>query len=107
LPDSQQENGQFGASPTTKIKNLHGLSQQLHAAVDNFTDFEEQIKFLTEASEKIRLAINTTPAAGTTSEADMLSYLLSKVQFSKRWISNYWDRANIRINLVSCAINLD
>ena len=108
----EQENGQFSADPKTadpkaKTHYLHRLAQQLHIAVVNFTDLEELMKFLIGASEKIRPAINQTPAAGTTSEAEMLSYLLSKVQFSKRWVSNYRDRANIRINLVSYAINFD
>ena len=75
--------------------------------MENFTDLEELMKFLIGASEKVRLAIDPTPAAGTTNEADMLSYLLSKVHYSKRWVSNYRDRANIRINLVSYAINFD
>jgi hypothetical protein len=75
--------------------------------VENFTDLEELIKFLIGASEKVRLAIDPTPAAGTTNEADMLSYLLSKVHYSKRWVSNYRDRANIRINLVSYAIAIN
>lgn len=101
----QDENRQFSADPKAKSENLHRITQQhriaqqLHIAVENFIDLEELIKFLIGASEKVRLAIDPTPAAGTTNEADMLSYLLSKVHYSKRWVSNYRDRANIRINL--------
>jgi hypothetical protein len=89
------------AKTKAKTENLHRIAQQLHIAVENFTDLEELIKFLIGASEKVRLAIDPTPLAGTTNEVDMLSYLLSKVHSSKRWVSNYRDRANIRINLVS------
>jgi hypothetical protein len=98
----QQENGQFmNGNPKDKTQKLHWLAQQLHVGVENLVDFEEQIKFLTDASEKIRLAIKPTLVPGAASEADMLSYLLSKGRHSRRWISNYRDRANIRINLVS------
>jgi len=62
------------------------------------------MKFLLDASEKIRHAITPNPTAGTTSEVEMLSYLLSKAHSSKRWVSNYRDRANIRINLVSSVL---
>ncbi|PMD47753.1 hypothetical protein L207DRAFT_523115 [Hyaloscypha variabilis F] len=95
----QDEFGQSSADPEAKSKILQRITQQLHIAVENFIDLEELTKFLIGASEKVKLAIDPTPAAGTTNEADMLSYLLSKVHHSKRWVSNYRDRANIRINL--------
>jgi hypothetical protein len=88
-------------NPKDKTQKLHWLAQQLHVGVENLIDFEEQMKFLTDTSEKIRLAIKFTLVLGAPREADMLSYLLSKGRHSKRWMSNYRDRANIRINLAS------
>jgi hypothetical protein len=96
----EQENGHFSSDPKAKTENLHRLAQELHIGVENFVDFEEMMKFLLDASEKISHAITPNLTTVTTSEAEMLSYLLSKVHSSKRWISNYRDRASIRINLV-------
>jgi len=97
---AEQEHGKSIADPKAKTENLHRNAQEFHIAVENFADLEGIVNFLIGASEKIRLAIDLTPPMGTTNEADMLFYLLSEVQYSKRWVSNYRDRANIRINLV-------
>jgi hypothetical protein len=101
----EQENGHFSTDPKAKTENLHRLAQQLHIRVENFTDLEELMQFLLDASEKIRHAISPTLIPGTTSEAEILSYFLSKAHSSKRWVSNYRDRANIRINLVRNALS--
>lgn len=90
------------AKRATKI--LHGLSQQLHVLLADVSSFDEQLKFVAEASEAFRRLQNLPPApAGLSAEASQVAYLISKCRHSKRWIENYRDRTNIRINLVSCS----
>ena len=56
--------------------------------------------FLAEASEAFRKIQTLPPApAGLSSETSQIAYLISRCKHSKRWITNYKDRANIRINL--------
>lgn len=65
------------------------------------SSFEQQLIFLAEASEAFRKTQGLLAApAGLSSEANQIAYLRSKCSHTIRWISNYKDRANIRINLV-------
>jgi hypothetical protein len=69
--------------------------------VENLGDFEAQLLFLAKASETFNKIVDQAAVPrGTMREIDMISYLQSKCQHAKRWVSNYRDRANIRINLV-------
>ena len=89
-------------SPKVNSIKLHGLAQKLHILLEDLSDLEERIMFLIKASGEIKkaLTLHSKPIF-IMEEIYMLEYLLSKCKHSKRWISNYRDRANIRINLVS------
>ena len=102
LAHAKQENSVQDTNPKLKTQTLHRLSQQLHILTENLCDFEEQLIFLAKASETFtKIAKPVDVSGGTPREIDMITYLRSKCQHSKRWISNYKDRAEIRINLVS------
>jgi hypothetical protein len=81
---------------------LHRLAKIFHILLEDFNDLEERVIFLIKAAETFTKAVALHGRSiGTTSEIYMLEYLLSFCKHSKRWISNYKDRTNIRINLVN------
>lgn len=87
--------------PKKKAIELHGLAQRLHIILEDMQDLEERIVYLIKVSNTFsKASILLGQPITVANEIYMLEYLLSKCLQSKRWVANYRDRANIRINLV-------
>lgn len=92
----KNENMSHDANPKHTTLLLHRLSQHLHIRLEDMSDIEERILLIQEAND---LFGRESSSLCSVHQANHISYLLSRCRTSKRWISNYKDRANIRINL--------
>jgi len=98
---------EFFALPKEATEHLHQLAREGHILLGDFSDFEERMEFLLKTSNVLKNlqkehATPTTPTSKLdieTQDEMMLEFLLSKCRHSKRWIRNYRDHTNIRINL--------
>jgi hypothetical protein len=83
--------------------NLHHLAQDMHILAEYYADAESKLEFLIQAYSAYR---DSSWATGKTDPAVMkqdLSHLEAmkwRTNVSKRWIVDYKDRVNIRINHV-------
>jgi len=89
----------MSVDPKSNTQTLHRLSKDFHILLEDLNDLEATLLFLQELHRTI--ASTTKSQASLTNRANKISYLLSGCRNSRRWISNYNDRTNIRINLVS------
>jgi hypothetical protein len=95
--NAQQEGSRHDANPKLTTLVLHRLSQQFHILLEDMNDLEDRIILAREANELFRQESKSSISA---TRANKLAYLLSKCRTTKRWVTNYKDRTNIRINLV-------
>ena len=93
-------------------QELHILSRDWHILWQDISDFEEQITFLMSSHKRYCSQFETREYGtqgksyhpqwpGVRGNADSLQFLFSRCKIFGRWVINYKERTNIRINLVS------
>jgi hypothetical protein len=91
----EYERKQHLRSPKDTTLDLHNLAQRWHILVENLTDLQQLVKFILD-SQKRALEEHCE-----TEDRMTLELLFVKADHLRRWVANYKDRTNIRINLVS------
>ncbi|MCJ1479399.1 hypothetical protein MMC13_008084 [Lambiella insularis] len=106
MSDLFKEQGRGYEDPRKATSNLHLLAQEWHVLLEHVTDLQERLGFLSTALQRFRSSAKGLPASESLKvtvndeTSDKIHYLLSNCTISRRWVSNYRDRTNIRINLV-------
>ena len=100
-----QEQGARAAGIASSIRPLHSLSLDWQILLQHVSDFLAQLQFLRRAYGKYMKNLQD-PRNGwwvdvTSNTDESIEVLESRCDIYVRWISNYRDRTNIRINLVS------
>jgi len=82
--------------------HLHHLAQNMHILAEYYADAEAKVEFLIRAYSAYRDAGSwvKTPAVTMQQDLNHLEAMRWRTSVSKRWIVDYKDRVNIRINHV-------
>ena len=81
--------------------DLHRLAQNMHILAEYYADTEAKVEFLIQAYSAYRNASWVkTPTATMRQDLNHLEATRWRASVSKRWIVDYKDRVNIRINHV-------
>jgi hypothetical protein len=94
-------------TPTADVaaaaSELHRMAQDLHVCAEYYADAEAKVEFLTKAYTSYRTSswVNKTNEATMDQDIEHLAAMMHRTNVSKRWVVDYKNRVNIRINLVS------
>jgi len=81
--------------------DLHHLAQSMRILAEYYADTEAKVEFLTQAYSAYRNSSWVkTPPATMRQDLNHLEAMRWRTSVSKRWIVDYKDRVNIRINHV-------
>ena len=81
---------------------LHRMAQDLHVCAEYYADAEAKVEFLTKAYTSYRRSSSWVKTNKATMRQDIehLAAMMYRTNVSKRWVVDYKNRVNIRINLV-------
>lgn len=90
------------ADLTVATSDLHHLAQCMHICTEYYSDTEAKVEFLMEAYNSYRgSGWAKTLEATIRQDLDHLKAMRWRASVSKRWVVDYQDRVNIKINHVS------
>ena len=82
------------------MEKLHSLSQLLRIIREDLADLQERLQHLVGVHRRLmELSGGRYDAVDAEALVDSFEYIMSKTNILKRWVVNYSERTEIRINL--------